>query len=186
MLAHTINGQSYPMGFDAGFDVICRHQTFDSKAFLTGVQFDGYRQTYSQSHLSQCANNVVFRTHPNAPDFVGSHHLWNSNCTNCDFNARAYFDPPALKEASWFGGCGNMVCTGKNNYFIEDHTGDFLPNGGILLANNSWIGDNTPGCTFDSVLNGYHCTRNDFAALQYESIAPDYNTRIMWPVNLTF
>lgn len=34
-------------------------------------------------------------------------------------------------------------------------------------------------------MNGHHCKRGDFATLAYESIAPDFNTRIMWPVNLT-
>lgn len=79
-----------------------------------------------------------------------------------------------------------MTCTGKNNYFIEDHSSTFIPSGGILLANNSAIGDNTPGCTFVPAINGYHCLRRDFAVLAYESIAPDFNTRIMWPVNLAF
>ena len=35
-------------------------------------------------------------------------------------------------------------------------------------------------------MNGYYCTRSDLAVLEYESIAPDHNTRIMWPVSLTF
>lgn len=35
-------------------------------------------------------------------------------------------------------------------------------------------------------MNGYYCTRHDFAVLEYESIAPDYNKRIMWPVTLSY
>lgn len=35
-------------------------------------------------------------------------------------------------------------------------------------------------------MNGYYCTLHEFAILEYESIAPDYNTRIMWPVSLKF
>jgi hypothetical protein len=58
-----------------------------------------------------------------------------------------------------------MTCTGKNNYIIEDHSGTFLPNGGFLLANNSDIGDNTPGCTKVPSINGHYCQRNDFGAL---------------------
>lgn len=100
--------------------------------------------------------------------------------------AMAYFDAPIARELGWFGGCGNILCTGRNNYIIEDHTDTLFPQGGFLLANNSWIGDNTPGCTFISSMNGYHCTRHDFGALEYESIAPDYNTRIMWPVTLHY
>jgi hypothetical protein len=35
-------------------------------------------------------------------------------------------------------------------------------------------------------MNAYFCSRTDFIMLSYESNAPDYNTRIMWPVNLTY
>lgn len=35
-------------------------------------------------------------------------------------------------------------------------------------------------------MNGHHCTRLDFGVIEYESIAPDFNTRIMWPVYLKF
>lgn len=35
-------------------------------------------------------------------------------------------------------------------------------------------------------MNGYYCTFHEFAVLEYESIAPDYNTRIMWPVSLKY
>lgn len=58
----------------------------------------------------------------------------------------ASFDPPPKSQLGWFGGCGDILCTGFNNYFIEDHTATFLPQSGkaykSLLANNSWIGDN--------------------------------------------
>jgi hypothetical protein len=48
------------------------------------------------------------------------------------------------------------------------------------------VGDGEPGCTFNSAINGYICSRDDFAVLEYESIAPDFNTRIMWPVTLNY
>jgi hypothetical protein len=35
-------------------------------------------------------------------------------------------------------------------------------------------------------INGHHCKRLDFGVIEYESIAPDFNTRIMWPVYLKF
>ena len=73
-----------------------------------------------------------------------------------------------------------------NNYFIHDHSGTFLPTKGILLANNSWIGDNTPSCAKIPSINGHYCTDEDFGVLEYESVAPDFNTRIMWPVELKF
>ena len=78
-----------------------------------------------------------------------------------------------------------IKCTGMNNYLIHDHSGTFLDKKGVLLANNSWIGDNTQSCTKINEINGYYCSEEDFGVLEYENIAPDFNTRIMWPVYLT-
>jgi hypothetical protein len=54
-----------------------------------------------------------------------------------------------------------------NNYLIHDHSGGFLPDKGILLANNSWIGDNTASCTKIKEINGHYCTDEDFGVLEY-------------------
>ena len=35
-------------------------------------------------------------------------------------------------------------------------------------------------------MNAYMCLRNDFAVLEYQNKAADFNTRNMWPVNLTY
>lgn len=35
-------------------------------------------------------------------------------------------------------------------------------------------------------MNAYMCPKRlDFSVLEYQNIAADFNTRIMWPVNLT-
>lgn len=123
---------------------------------------------------------------------TGSHHLHQTVCDNCSIDAYAKFDPPNQKFLGWgqergfSGGCGLILCTGKNNYLIHDWDGDFLGAPGILLANNSVIGDNTNDCTYNEFMNGHHCTRQDLGVLEYESIAPDFNTRIMWPVYLEY
>ena len=57
--------------------------------------------------------------------------------------ALAFFTPPDPKNFGWDGGCGDMLCTGKNNYLIHDFTGGFIGEPGILIANNSEIGDNS-------------------------------------------
>lgn len=98
----------------------------------------------------------------------------------------AFFQPPSQAELGWAGGCGNLLCTGLNNYLVHDHTGGFLPEPGILIANNSEIGDNSENCTHVPEINGHYCTRQDFGVIEYESIAPDFNTRIMWPVYLKY
>lgn len=135
-LAVTINGETYPKSFDSKFDGLCKQETFDSKAYIKNVVFDSYRQNYTQAHLAQCSKNVILTTNRGASDFVGGHYFWDSSCVNCQFEAMANFDPPRLDELGWFGGCGNMTCTGKKNYFMMDHTATLFPDGGVLLANN--------------------------------------------------
>jgi hypothetical protein len=48
------------------------------------------------------------------------------------------------------------------------------------------IGNYESACTFIPEINGHHCAMEDLAVLEYESIAPDYNLRIMWPVFLFY
>lgn len=100
--------------------------------------------------------------------------------------AYAFFTPPDVSQLGLLGGCGTILCTGRNNYYIRDTTATFLPKIGVLLANNSDIGDAVPNCRFVKEINGYYCERDDFSVLEYESIASDYNSRIMWPVSLTY
>lgn len=186
MLATTINGEHFPKTFDSGFDVICRSETFDNKAFFYNVTFENFNQIYSEPALIQCNNNIIFRPHPIDVDLIGTHHLWNSQCNNCSIDAYAYFDPPKASELGWAGGCGSLLCTGRNNYMIHDHSGTFLPTKGILIANNTNISSSMPECVYHPLINGHYCPREDFGVLEYQSIAPDFNTRIMWPVYLSF
>ena len=146
-----------PDKFGGGYDVICKQETFDSKAFLQNVIFENYNLEYGE--LSQCSNNVVFKSHPTASDSTGSHHLLNTTCNNCSLNAYGYFDPPDENDLGWEGGCGKILCTGKNNYLIHDYNGTFFSEPGIIIANNSVIGDNEEGCTFYEQMNGHYCTR---------------------------
>jgi hypothetical protein len=187
MMVTTPNGESLPDKFNSGFDVICQPEAYDTKAFLVNVNFDSYRQDYTNNaNLSQCSNNVVFIPHPLAHDHTGSHHLTQSPCTNCQSSAYGDFTPEDPSVLGWLGGCGLILCTGKTNYVIQDHDGSFLGYPGTILANNSVLGENEPNCTYNADINGYICNRTDFAVLEYESIAPDFNTRIMWPVNLSY
>jgi len=186
MMTSTVNGEKFPDKFGPGFDVVCKQESFDSKAFLINVTFDNYRQTYTGAGLTSCRNNVVFKPHPLAFDLTGSHHLTQTKCTNCEVDAYAYFSPPDPNQLGWFGGCGLLLCTGNNNYLVQDHDGSFLGQPGTLVANNSWVGEGESGCTFNPSINGYICFRDDLAVLEYESIAPDFNLRIMWPVTLNY
>lgn len=75
MLAVTVNGESLPDKFGGGYDVICKEEQFDAKAFIEDVQFENFNRDYSEAGLSQCGNNVVFKPHSGAHDMTGSHHL---------------------------------------------------------------------------------------------------------------
>ena len=40
MLTVTVNGETLPDKFGTDYDVICKEETFDSKAFLTNITFE--------------------------------------------------------------------------------------------------------------------------------------------------
>ena len=92
MLAVTVNGESLPDKFGSMFDVICKQEVFDAKAFLTNITFENYNQEYAS--LTQCSNNVVFKPHDGASDMTGSHNLNGVHCVNCTNTAFAFFTPP--------------------------------------------------------------------------------------------
>ena len=186
MMVSTVDGQwitPADFNYDTNFDRIVKPAALDSKAFLTNVTFDNFRRTYAG--LSACGNNVVFKPHPQSYEETGSHHLNNTSCNSCEATAYGYFTaPPALNTESM--GCGNFACTGLNNYIIQDHSGQFLGFNGTILANNSWIGEGEASCVASPLMNGYVCNSTDFGVLEYESVAKDYNTRIVWPIQLSY
>ena len=154
------------------------------KAFLNNVTFENY--LYDNPQLPYCNGMSVFRRHNGASDSVASHHLTNTKCINCETRSWAYFEKPSVSWRGWFGGCGELDCTGPNNYLIHDQDGTFMGEKGQLLSNNSIIGDNEDFCTYYSEMNGHVCTGEQLAVLEYESIAKDFNKRIMWPVSLKY
>lgn len=128
----------------------------------------------------------VFKRHNGASDGTASHNLINTQCLNCEEKSWAYFEKPNVGWRGWFGGCGELDCTGPNNYLIYDQDGAFTGKPSQLLSNNSVIGDNEESCRFIPEMNGHWCDTEELAVLEYESIAPDFNTRKMWPVFLNY
>ena len=64
---------------------------------------------------------------------VGSAHFYTSKCTNCD--TESYLTAPSPNPAfiGWFGGCGDIMCTGLVNYIVQDWTGTFFSQKGTLI-----------------------------------------------------
>ena len=185
LLAATRNTETLPKIFGDTIQVICKAELFDANAWIYNVTFENYNTNYPGVLAGKCGSNKLFEVHPIDDSNVGNHHFFNSTCKNCDANAFGYFDSPNPEHFGWAGGCGSIPCTGRNNYLIYDHDGAFLGFQGVIIPNNSVIGDNTLKCTSNPVTNGHICNRTDFARLKYTSIAPDFQSRIMWPVNLT-
>lgn len=79
-----------------------------------------------------------------------------------------------------------MACTGKSNYLILDEDGTFLGFKGTIIPDNKLVGDNEANCNYSTHMNAHICNRTDFGVLGYQSVASDYNTRIMWPVSLFY
>lgn len=167
-------GVSYPTSYGPGIDGVSRQAAFDSKAFITNVLFENFKQSYVTQ--PSCGNNVVFKPNPGAIEYTGSHHLFNTSCTECEPTSFGQFAPSSSM-------CGNMSCTGFSNYLVQDHTGEFLGFPGTIIPNNTWIGDGEANCTAYPTMTAHICTRRDFAVVEYESIAKDYNSRVVWPVD---
>jgi hypothetical protein len=122
MLTASNNGEELPNKFGSGYDVICKQPLYDSKSFLYNNTFDNYKQSYSGNYaasvIQNCGSNFVFRPHSSGFDMVGGVNLYNDICSNCDSNSYLTADTPNPAFLSWFGGCGDILCTGYQNYLI--------------------------------------------------------------------
>lgn len=185
MLSVTITGESFPLIriTPTGFDVICTKEIPDARAYFTDSRFEDYGDSYEQSF---CGKNYVFIRHNLASDMTAGHYLRNVECVDCDPNWLMRADPPSLSWRGWFGGCGSMDCTGPNNYLVEDQTGQFLGFQGTLVANNTLVGSHLAQCTLVPNMNSYSCHRSDLAIMEFESVAPDMDRRVVWPVNVSW
>lgn len=185
MFTASANGEVMPQKFGTGFDVICKQPVFDSKSFIYNVEFNNFRQSYSGAAAS-CSSNHAMRPHSGAFDQVGSANLFDCTCVNCDTNSYLLANSPSSSQLGWFGGCGDILCTGFNNYLVQDHTGSFFGSAGTIIGNNSVIGEGE-SCTASTAMNAHMCTgRTDFAVLEYQNVDADKQSRIMWPVYLNF
>lgn len=145
MFTTTITGETFPLKkAPTGHDVICTQEAFDAKAFLNNVTFENYWTNNPQ--IPYCSNMFVFKRHNLASDATAGHYLTNTKCVNCDQSAWAYFDEPNTAWRGWFGGCGNLDCTGPNNYIIHDQDGSFTGQKSQILANNTMIGNYEASC----------------------------------------
>ena len=95
--------------------------------------YDNFRQNYTEANLAQCGNNFVFVPHAISHDIVGSAYLHSSKCTNCDADSYLTAPNPNPNFQGWFGGCGDIVCTGRINYIVQDWTGTFFGQKGTLI-----------------------------------------------------
>lgn len=172
-----------PAKYGSGFDVVCKQPVFDSKSYIVNTTFDSFRQTYSTQ--PNCNSNFMFTPNHGGFDQVASANLFACPATNSDTSSYLIAPQPSTSFLGWFGGCGDIVCTGFQNYLVQDHTSDTFGFTGTIIPNNSVIAV-PEGCVFNPSMNSYMCqNRSDFAVLQYQNVAADFKTRIMWPVKLT-
>lgn len=182
MLTASANGEVMPAKYGTGFDVVCKQPVYDSKSYIVNTTFDNFRQSYSSQ--PNCNSNFMFTPNSGGFDQVASANLFNCPAPNSDTSSYLTAITPNNAFLGWFGGCGDIVCTGFQNYLVQDHTSDTFGFMGTIIPNNSVIAANE-GCAFSASMNSYMCqNRSDFAVLQYQNVAADFKTRIMWPVNL--
>ena len=110
--------------------------------------------------------------------------------TNTDFNSRIYIYEP---DPSWLniGQCVDWNCTGPLNMLISDLDGSLTTyaRGGWIIPNNPTIAKASI-CTYYIYQNAFYCKKlntesNYYEMLTFESLDPDYNTRIFSPINIT-
>jgi len=139
MLTVTGNGEHLPGKVGVEFDTICKAPVYDGKTFFYNVVFDSFQQDYTESTTSSiaqnCNSNFVMRPHPSGFDMVSSVNLYNSYCTNCDSDSYLLADAPNTGFLGWFGGCGDIVCTGYLNYLVTDWNGTFFGVPGSIIPN---------------------------------------------------
>ncbi len=139
----SANGELMPKKFGPGYDVICKQQLYQAKAYLTNVTFDAFRQSYTSTPVgSKCSKNFAFKPHAGTFSASGDHNLFDVHCTNCDTSSYIYAEPNHKSDLGWFGGCGDIICTGKSNYLIIDWDGTFLGFKGTIIPNNTVIAEN--------------------------------------------
>lgn len=140
LLTVSANGESLPKKFGPGFDVICKQELYESKVYMTNVTFENFNQTYLGPVASQCRSNFVFRSHSSAFGAVADHNLFNVSLLNSDKSSYLLADENNPSQIGWFGGCGDILCTGKSNYLVVDWTGGFLGFNGTIVPNNTVFG----------------------------------------------
>ena len=190
LFSASANGEVMPKKSGSGFDVICKQEVFSARAYLNDVTFDGFRQDYtSNSALNgACSGNFVFRPHSGASDQTAGHYLYNCPCRDCQDNSYVKCDHPNPGGFGWFGGCGELHCTGKINYIVDDRTGEFLGSKGIVVPNSDFANNETD-CTYKEAMNGSVCiptSDQEYGVLEYENVDVDKQSRIMWPVDLKY
>ena len=159
LLTASEDTKTLPGTFGSSIQLVTKAELFDSQAFISDVTFDNYKTTYTGDLATKCQNNMLFEANPDASSSIGNHHFYNTKCTACDANALGHYDSAVPSHLGAAGGCGDIACSGRSNYIMYDHDGTLLGAKGVIIPNNPTIGDNTQGCTFNSVINGHVCTR---------------------------
>jgi len=93
---------------------------------------------------------------------------------------------PNPKWIGWEGGCGDFQCTGMNNILIYDTDGKFFSAGGAAAAisKNAAVGA-ALACIKKTNWNGYQCSGNKLAILEFQSTAADARKRFVSPVTVS-
>lgn len=122
MLVVTRGGENFPWKkHPYVFDVVCNEEVFDARMYVSDVTFENFNQNFAK--LPKCLTNNAWTTHHGASDATGGHYLTNVDCINCDDRNKFFFKSPKSLWLGWFGGCGEMLCTGPENVLVHDWTG---------------------------------------------------------------
>lgn len=165
---------------------VCNMSPVDSKTYKKDLIIENYRMSYPEDSIfKECENNIVLDTFGGMIDNAADQILTNVACNNCQKESLVRFMDPNPKKASWKGGCGELVCTGKRNLMVTDTDGKFMGKNGVSVLVPNGSGVKHPKCKKIKAWNGYECEGYVYGKLEFEEFSVTRLRRLLAPVNIT-
>lgn len=118
----TNGGETFPwVKSPFSYDVICSAPNAFGSSYISDSELHNFRDEYNASdfpHGSKCSGNRGFKNKGSAASATAGTYLSNVKCTNCEKDGYIFIAEPREKWRGWFGGCGNMDCTGLENVLV--------------------------------------------------------------------
>lgn len=112
--------------------------------------------------------------HPGlSEDYISPHYLTRvTSELSAESQVFRFLDPNENRKG-WFGGCGEFMCTGRKNVYVQDMDGKLLGATTSITSYNPEVGFKLPYCQHITEWNGFKCTGNKLAVLEFFNMGED-------------